>query len=54
MRRMPPQQGQTVGSKRGSGLVVSLVAAIGAGVVAVNSCRMILSRARRQPLARKP
>ncbi len=54
MRKIPPQQGQTEGSKRGSGLVISPVAAIGASVVAVNSCRMIVSRARRQPLARKP
>ena len=57
MRRTPPQQGQTVGSKRGSwrsGWMTSLPALTGAPVAFASTCRMAASLVRRQPLARKP
>ena len=57
MRRAPPQQGQTVGSKRGSwrsGWMISLPALTGAGVASASNCRIVASLVRRQPLARKP
>jgi hypothetical protein len=40
-RRMPPQHGQTVGSKLGNDLIVSPVAAVTSSFVVASSCRMI-------------
>ena len=53
MRKMPPQHGHWVGSKCGSCFVVSSTW-VAVGAVSIKSWRMEASRARRQPLARKP
>ena len=50
MRSAPPQQGQSVGSKRGSwrsGWMISLSALTGAGIAFTSNCRMVASLVRR-------